>query len=217
MDGHSLVFLLRGRYICHWYDNFPPLDLAFRLTIIDSGCTLEQLTAKFINRRLIDFGDVIFGFDSGVRCDLDAMVSEFAGWMSHKHLLPASTFSVGILSSAKLTQQFSSLADEDLIGTFNLLLESSSVLYNYNAESEIYWKDYSMDDLQSIRSFAGTSVLRHLERVLSNIALAEASLKKMKALFLIPFGTIITVRCSRPIGYNQGVSNHTIEIITQEA
>ena len=67
-------------------------------------------------------------------------------------------------------------------------------------------KDYNKDDLENIRSFAGTSVLRHLERVLSNIALAETSLKEMKALFLILFGTIIAVGYSQPVGHDEEVS-----------
>ena len=145
-------------------------------------------------------------FESEVLWDLDAMVSEFAGWMSHKHALPASTSRVGILSSAKFTQLVCPITDEDLTRTFRLLVESSSVLYNYDGQLDIYWKDYYTDDLESIRSFAGTSVLRHLERILSNIALAEASLKEMKALFLILFGTIVAVGYSRPVGHNQEVS-----------
>lgn len=145
-------------------------------------------------------------FESEVLWDLDAMVSEFACWMSQKHALPASTSRVGILSSIKFTQLVRTLADEDLTRTFRLLVESSSVIYNYEGQPDIYWKDYYTDDLESIRSFAGTSVLRHLERVLSNIALAENSLKEMKALFLILFGTIIAVGYSRPAGHNQEVS-----------
>ncbi len=136
------------------------------------------------------------------------MVSEFAGWMSDKHALPASTSRVGILSSAKFVQLVRTIADEDLTRTFRLLVESSSVLYNHDGQPDVCWKDYYMDDLESIRSFAGTSVLRHLERVLSNIALAETSLKEMKALFLILFGTIIAVGYSQPAGRNQEVSTY---------
>ena len=136
------------------------------------------------------------------------MVSEFAGWMSDKHALPASTSRVGILSSAKFTELIRTIADEDLTRTFRLLVESSSVLYNYNGQPDFFWKDYDMDDLESIRSFAGTSVLRHLERVLSNITLAKTSLKEMKALFLILFGTIIAIGYSQPIGHNEEVSTH---------
>ena len=145
-------------------------------------------------------------FEAEVLWDLDAMVSEFAGWMSHDHGLPASTSRVGILSSAKFTRLVRTIADERLTRVFRLLVESSSVLYNHDGQLHICWKDYSKDDLESIRSFAGTSVLRHLERVLSNIALAETSLKEMKALFLILFGTIIAVGYSQPVGHNQEVS-----------
>ncbi len=173
------------------------------------GCTPEQLTTKFLNSKTIGFGDVKLAFESEILWDLDAMVSEFAGWMSHKHSLPASTSRVGILSSAKFAHLVSTLADEDLLRTFRLLVESSSVLYNYEGQPDIYWRDYPMNILKSIRSFAGTSVLRHLERVLSNKALAETSLKKLKALFLIIFGTIIAVGYSRPVGHNLEVSTHS--------
>lgn len=134
------------------------------------------------------------------------MVSEFGGWMSQEHALPASTSRVGILSSAKFTQLVRTIADEELTRAFRLLVESSSVLYNYDGQLDIWWKDYHKDDLESIRSFAGTSVLRQLERVLSNTALVQTSLKEMKALFLILFGTIIAVGYSQPVGHNQEVS-----------
>lgn len=179
---------------------------ALPLTILDSGCTPEQLTRKYINGETIDFGDVQLAFESEVLWDLDAIVFEFACWMSHEHALPASTSRVGILSSAKFSQLVRTIADEDLTRAFRLLVESSSVLYNHDGHLDIYWKDYYKDDLEHIRSFAGTSVLRHLERVLSNIALAEASLKEMKALFLILFGTIIAVGYSQSVGHNEDVS-----------
>ena len=159
-----------------------------------------------MNGQTIDFGDVQLAFESEVLWDLEVLVSEFAGWMSQKHALPASTSRVGILSSAKLTQLIRPIADEDLTRTFRLLVESSSVLYNYDGQPDISWKDYYQDDLENIRSYAGTSVLRHLERILSNIALAETSLKEMKALFLIVFGKIIAVGYSRPVVHNQEVS-----------
>ena len=183
-----------------------PFDFACWLTIIDSGCTPEQLARKFINGQSIDFGDVQLAFESEVVWNLDAMVSEFAGWMSQKHALPASTSRVGILSSAKFTSLVRHIANQDLTRTFKLLIESSSVLYNYDGQLDIQWKDYYKDDLESVRSFAGTSVLRELERILSNSALAETSLNDLKALFLILFGTIIAVGYSRPVGHNPEVS-----------
>ena len=185
---------------------FPLLVFASWLTIIDVGCTPEQLTRKFINGKAIDFGDVDLAFESEVLWDLDAMVSEFAGWMSQKHAVPASTSRVGILSSPKFTSLLRPIANEDLIRTFRLLVESSSVLYNYQGQLDIFWNDYCEDDLESIHCFAGTSVLRQLERTLSNVALAETSLREMKALFLILFGTIIAVGYSRPARHNDEVS-----------
>ena len=163
-----------------------------------------------MNGETIDLGDVTLAFEAEVLWDLDAMVSEFADWMSHEHALPPSTSRVGILSSAKFTQLVRTIADERLARAFRLLVESSSVLYNHDGQLDICWKDCNKDDLENIRSFAGTSVLRHLERVLSNMALAETSLKEMKALFLILFGTIIAVGYSHPVGHNEEVSTRIL-------
>ena len=44
-----------------------------------------------------------------------------------------------------------------------------------------------------MRSFAGNKVLKGLEKVLNNNALSRASLFELKALFLILFGTIVSV------------------------
>ena len=107
---------------------------------------------------------------------------------------------------AKFTSLVRHIANQDLTRTFKILVESSSVLYNYDGQLDIQWKDYYKDDLESVRSFAGTSVLRELERILSNTALAETSLNDLKARFLILFGTIIAVGYSRPVGHNPEVS-----------
>ena len=162
-----------------------------------------------MNDETIDFGDVTLDFEAEVLWDLDVMVSEFAGWMSQEHALPAATSRVGILSSANFAHLVRTIADERLTRAFRLLVESSSVLYNHNGQLDICWKNYNKDDLENIRSFAGTSVLRHLERVLSNIALAEISLKEMKGLFLILCGTIIAVSYSQPAGHDEEVSTST--------
>lgn len=126
--------------------------------------------------------------------------------MSNQNSEPASTNRVGILSSSKLEHLLDNLVDKSLRRAFKLLIESSAVLYNHDGDTGFYWKSYSVADLANIRSIAGTLVLRHLERALKNLALAKYSLRELKALFLIVFGTIIAVRYSKPVTQADDVS-----------
>ena len=63
----------------------------------------------------------------------------------------------------------------------------------------MHWKSYTSAALLGLRSYAGTLVLQHLEGILSRSNLAMASLRALKALFLIIFGTVIAVGYSKPI------------------
>lgn len=126
--------------------------------------------------------------------------------MSNQNSEPASTSRVGILSSSKLEHLLDNLVDKGLRRAFKLLIESSSVLYNHDGDTDFYWKSYSLADLANIRSIAGTLVLQHLERALKNLALAKYSLRELKALFLIVFGTIIAVGYSKPVTQADDVS-----------
>ena len=74
---------------------------------------------------------------------------------------------------------------------FRLLVETSSALYNRGLQQE--YAGYNAIELWRIRSFAGDKVLEGLQRVLNNKALSYASLFELKALFLILFGTIVSV------------------------
>ncbi|KAL2038935.1 hypothetical protein N7G274_008275 [Stereocaulon virgatum] len=162
---------------------------------IDRSCTL----ASFNDFDSIELGDVNLAFDSEVWWDLDGLAFEFAHWMSCQGTTPASTSRVGILSSAKLEHLLHNLVDRGLTRAFKLLSESSSVLYNHEGDTDMHWKSYTTSELLGFRSYAGTLVLQHLERLLSRSNLDMASLRELKALFLIIFGTIIAVGYSKPI------------------
>jgi hypothetical protein len=73
------------------------------------------------------------------------------------------------------------------------------VLYHHDGDTDMHWKSYTTTALLGLRSYAGTLVLQHLERIFSRLNLAMASLRVLKALFVILFGTITAVRYSKPI------------------
>lgn len=178
------------------------------LTTSDASSTQEQLNASFRNGESIDFSDVQLEFESEVWWDLDAIAFDFACWMAYQHRVPASTSQIGILSSSKFECLLDNLTIPNLRRAFKLLVESSSVLYNHEGNTGMIWKGNSLDDLAKIRSFAGTLVLQYGEKELSNVTLAEKSLPKLKALFLILFGTTIAVGYSRPIDQPFDVSQN---------
>ena len=170
------------------------------LTASDCLCTQAELTATFEDCDAIELGDVQLAFDSEVCWDLDSICFEFACWISHEHSGPASTSRVGILSSAKFEILLDNIISRDLRRAFRILSETSSVLYNHEGDTNLLWKGYSPAALTTFRSFAGTLVLQHLEKALNNHALARYSLRELKVMFLIIFGTIIAV------GYSKSVS-----------
>lgn len=136
--------------------------------------------------------------------NLDIITQDFAQWMSNQQLTPTSTSRVGILSSFKLTRLLSISTPGNMSQHFRLFVETSSALHNrgfhQGYESAVYnhgfqqeYAGYNLVDLWRIRSFAGNKVLVGLQGVLNNNALSRASLSELKALFLVLFGTIVSV------------------------
>lgn len=103
-----------------------------------------------------------------------------------------------MLSSLKAEHLLSNLVDSNLTRALRVLVETASILHNWGDNAT--YSHYSSSDLWSIRSFAGSQVLRALEANLTNTILARASSKVLKALFLVLLGTIIAV------GYTDSVS-----------
>ena len=148
--------------------------------------------------------NVQLGFVPESYWNLDLITQDFAQWMSNQQLTPTSTSRVGILSSFNLTRLLSTSTPGDMSQNFRLFVETSSALYNRGFHQEyssaLYdygfqqeYAGYNLVELWLIRSFAGNKVLDGLQGVLNNNALSRASLPKLKALFLVLFGTIVSV------------------------
>lgn len=131
------------------------------------------------------------GFHSEFDWNLDTITRDFAQWMSNQRLTPSSTSRVAILSSFNLTRLLSTLVPDNMSQNFRLFVETSSALYNQGFQLE--HAGYNLMDLWRIRSFAGNEVLKGLQKVLNINVLARASLFELKALFLVLFGTILSV------------------------
>ena len=148
--------------------------------------------------------NVQLDFHSEFYWDLDTITRDFAQWMSNQQLTPTSTSRVGILSSFNLTRLLSTFVSGGMSQNFRLFVETSSALYNRGFQQE--YAGYNSIDLWRMRSFAGNKVLEGLQRVLNNNALSRASLFELKALFLILFGTIVSVGYSGQLTLSGSVS-----------
>ena len=146
--------------------------------------------------------NVQLDFHSEFDWSLDAITRDFAQWMSNRQ--PTSTSRVGILSSFNLTRLLSTLVPSNMSQDFRLFVETSSALYNQGFQQE--YAGYNPIDLWRIRSFTGDKVLVGLQGVLNNNALSRASLLELKALFLILFGTIVSVGYSGQLTWSDVVS-----------
>lgn len=174
------------------------------LRSVDSPCdetvynTIMERSSHYLITR-----DVQLDFPSEF-WDLDTITRDFAQWMSNQQLTPASRSRVGILSSFKLTRLLSALFSGNMSQNCRLLVETSSALYNRGIQQD--YAGYNPIELWRIRSFAGNKVLKGLEKALNKNALSRASLFELKALFLILFGTIISVGYSGQLMLSGNVS-----------
>ena len=162
------------------------------LRSVDSPCS-EDLYNTIMERssHYLITNNVQLGFHSEFDWNLDTITRDFAQWMSNQRLTPTSISRVGILSSFNLTRLLSTLVPGNMSQDLRLFVETSSALYNRGFQQE--YAGYNPIDLWRIRSFAGNEVLKGLQEVLNNNALSHASLFELKALFLVLFGTILSV------------------------
>lgn len=129
-------------------------------------------------------------FDELIQWDIDALSIDFARWMAADDEDPAATSRVGILSSMECQKLLHHYLDEDLCRNLRLLVKTSSLLYSREDSPHPYC---GSRQLSIIRSSVGAKILKSLESALKSTALADASQKKLKGLFLVLLGMIIAI------------------------
>ena len=204
MDAMPAFLLQRCQYLCTRYAGTGHSTLHM-LRNVDSPCSQDVYnTIMGRSSRCLITDNVRLDFVPDSYWNLDLISQDFAQWMSNQQLTPTSTSRVGILSSFELTRLLSIRTLGDMSQNFRLFVETSSALYNrgfhqeyasalYNHGFQQEYAGYSLVDLWRIKSFAGNKVLDGLQGVLNNNALSRASLSELKALFLVLFGTILSV------------------------
>lgn len=135
-----------------------------------------------------------------IRSDLSSLCEEFELWMLDDHASPGSTSLVGILSSFAFESLISPFFHQDFGRHLRLLVEFSAALYC--GGGNIPYSGCQPSELCATQAHAGIKVLESLEIALRTSNLTNASVERLKALFLALLATIIAVGYSRV--WNQG-------------
>ena len=131
-----------------------------------------------------------------VQWDLDYLSQAVFDWISSPILLDISL--VGTLSSHTFSQLINGLLGRSTAANFRRLICSASLAYTLSSDaSEI--GDLTPDDLRRVSYLAGCSLLNALDLYFSPASLARCSHKVIQALFLVCFGTILSVGYTSPL------------------
>lgn len=134
--------------------------------------------------------------------DVKSTALDFANWISRdkscressSQVAISSMSRIGVISSAQFQLLISNFLGKELSESLRMLVEISSVLYNWSTE---VYAGYTFTDLEMLQSFSGTRVLHCLERTLSVKALAHASAEVLQSLFMALTGTTLSISYMR--------------------
>lgn len=181
-----------GRESKHkWMDCVPHYLKDLDIYALDFPCSQEQYDSILRTDDITLVGNARQTFDPEIHWNLGNITADCAEWLLEERMKPGSNSRVWMLSSLKAECLLSTFLDGNLCKALRVLVETSSILHNWGMDTS--YSRYSSTDLWSIRSFAGSQVLRGLERALNLQRLANASADVLKALFLVLLGTVIAV------------------------
>ena len=161
--------------------------LTERVQIFDAGRVIDSLGVK---STALDFADWISRDKSCYGSSSRDAISSMSR--------------TGVISSVQFQLLISKFIGSELSESLRILVETSSVLYNWSAEG---YAGYTFSDLERLQSFSGTRVLRHLEKALSIKALAHASAEVLQSLFMALTGTVLSINYM-----GEGLGPHSVNL-----
>ncbi len=147
---------------------------------------------------------VFLEFDDQVEWDVTALSKDWALWMSQNQRVPTMS-KVGIMSSLRFQQLLNPWIPTKLGSYFRLMMHTSSIVYNHGPKD--CYCGISFENFYALRSHAGTNLLIGLEDLLRPAELAKAPMEKLRAIFLILFGTILAVL------YNERLDHDVVKLV----
>jgi len=161
------------------------------LMTADYPCSQDEYNSIICASDIIITGNARSGSRPPIHWDLQRIASNCADWICEATVNSAACSRVWMLSSLDAERLLAEPLDANLSKALRVVVGTSSIIHNWGDEAT--FSHYTSSDLWSIRSFAGTQVLRGLATTLSIDRLAKASHDELKAIFLVLFGAVIAV------------------------
>jgi len=143
-------------------------------------------------------------YEGHIQWDITEISRDWASWMCRSDRNP-NISKVGVMSSLRFQDMISSCISNSLAGYFRLMMYTSSIIYNHGPQPS--YSRFALGDFFKVRSLAGAKVLAGLEKLLLPAELAKATTEKIRAIFLMLFGTILAVL------YNERLDDSTINMV----
>jgi hypothetical protein len=129
-------------------------------------------------------------FEDFVDWDILSLSHQWATSMSDNKIKPT-TSKVGIMSTAQFERLLHPWISPELAKDFRIMIYTSSVIYNLGVRD--HYCGYTAPEFYDIRSYTGMQVLNGLEKLLKPSELAKSSNEKIRAIFLLLFGTTLAI------------------------
>lgn len=168
----------------------PPPSNSVLMSVLDTPIDISKIDTMLSKNNYIMLSSVILKFEDQVEWNLTALSKDWALCMSQYDRVPTMS-KVGIMSSIRFQRILSPWIPTKLGSYFRLMMHTSSIVYNHGPQRR--YCGISYDNFYALRSHAGTNVLIGLEDLLRPAELAKATLDKLKAIFLLLFGTVLAV------------------------
>lgn len=131
--------------------------------------------------------------------NLEGLSRDWAYCIANKAHVPQVSV-VGVMTSYQLHNLMNKWVPNIFCEQFRILVYTSSLMYNLGSR-ETYC-GYTQREFHALHSKAGTAVLDILEKLLRPSDIAKAVPEKLRAIFLVLFGTILAVSYSASFNNN---------------
>jgi hypothetical protein len=135
-------------------------------------------------------------FEELVRWDLDDLSKNWAIFMGYPTQIPQTSV-IGVMSSFQLQHLLSDWIPKNVCEPFRLLVYTSSLMYTLGSRESYY--GHAQLEVRLLRAYTGTALLSGLEKLLRERNLAKAVPERLRAAFLVLFGTILAVSYCGPV------------------
>jgi hypothetical protein len=143
-------------------------------------------------------------YEGHIVWDITELSRDWASWICRNDRNP-NVSKIGVMSSLRFQHMITPCISNPLAGYFRLLMYTSSIIYNHGPQPS--YSRFALGDFFKVRSITGAKVLAGLDKLLRPAELARATVEKVRAVFLMLFGTTLAVL------YNERLDDSAINMV----